>query len=128
MLTVLLLSFAAFQAAGIGSGPAPDPAPLANGAGPYPARGITTAPVPISKPEPGYTDDARDAGVKGEVRLRVTVDEKGVPSTITVVKPLFPSLDKSAMDTVAKWRFKPGMKDGKPTAVQVLIDVSFSPL
>lgn len=32
------------------------------------------------------------------------------------------------MDTVSQWRFKPGMKDGKPVAVQVLIDVSFRPL
>ena len=47
------------------------------------------------------------AGIKGDVRLRCTIDEKGVPTTITVVRPLFPSLDKSAIEAVAKWRFKP---------------------
>ena len=87
-----------------------------------------SAPVALSKPAPTYTDQARDKGVAGEVRLRCIIDENGVPTTITVAKTLEASLDKSAIEAVSKWRFKPGMKDGKPVAVQVLIDVSFHPL
>jgi TonB family protein len=117
MLAILVLSLVAFQST-----------PRVNGSGPYPARNAVTAPVPISKPQPAYTDQARDKGAAGEVRLKCVVDEKGVPTTITVVKSLEESLDKSAVETVSKWRFKPGMKDGKPVAATVLIDVSFHPL
>jgi len=87
-----------------------------------------SAPVAISKPQPAYTDQARDKGVAGEVRLSCVIGEDGVPTSITIRKSLEASLDKSAMDTVAQWRFKPGMKDGKAVAVQVLIDVSFRPI
>jgi TonB family protein len=120
MLTILLLTMAAFQAPPAAQSDLP-PGVVRVGGG-------VSAPVVIFKPQPSYTDQARDAGVAGEVRLRCIIDEKGVPTTITVAKSLEPSLDRSAVDTVFKWRFKPGMKDGRPVAVQVLIDVSFRPI
>jgi TonB family protein len=87
-----------------------------------------SAPVAISKPAPTYTDQARDKGIAGEVRLRCIIDANGIPTTCTVVKSLEASLDRSAMDAVSKWRFKPAIKYNEPVAVQVLIDVSFHPL
>ena len=60
--------------------------------------------------------------------MRCIVDDQGVPTNIIVAKSLEASLDTSAIEAVTKWRFKPGMKDGQPVAVQVLIDVSFHPL
>jgi TonB family protein len=121
MLTILLLTVAAFQAP-----PAPQQSQLPPGVERV-GNGVS-APVAISKPQPAYTDQARDKGVAGEVRLTCVIDENGVPTAILVRKSLEASLDKSAIDTVSQWRFKPGMKDGKPVAVQVLIDVSFHPL
>jgi outer membrane biosynthesis protein TonB len=43
-----------------------------------------------------------------------------------VVKPLHPSLNEEALLALADWRFKPGTKDGKPVAVRVQIEISFS--
>jgi hypothetical protein len=34
-------------------------------------------------------------------------------------------LDEKAMDAVAKWKFRPGAKDGKAVTVMALIDVTF---
>jgi protein TonB len=34
-------------------------------------------------------------------------------------------LDEKAVEAVQKWRFEPGMKDGKPVAVQLVIAVDF---
>jgi TonB family protein len=34
-------------------------------------------------------------------------------------------LDQKAIEAVEKWRFKPGMKDGKPVPVQASVEVNF---
>jgi len=34
-------------------------------------------------------------------------------------------LDEKAIEAVKKWRFVPAMKDGKPVAVQVNVEVNF---
>jgi TonB family protein len=42
-----------------------------------------------------------------------------------VIRPLGLGLDQKAIEAVEKWKFKPGMKDGKPVAVQATIEVNF---
>jgi protein TonB len=59
------------------------------------------------------------------VVLQLVVDEKGMPGQIRVVRPLGLGLDQKAIEAVAKWRFKPGTKDGKPVAVIATIEVKF---
>jgi len=87
--------------------------------------GGVSAPVATYKPEPEYSEEARKAKYQGEVWLSVVVDEKGVPQQIKVTRKLGLGLDEKAIEAVSKWRFKPGMKDGKPVAVQATIAVSF---
>jgi protein TonB len=87
-----------------------------------------TPPVPTYKPEPTYPQAARDAGIRGEVWLSILVDEKGIPTEITVTRSLEPSLDKEAIATLGKWRFKPAMKYGEPVAAKVTVGISFHPL
>ena len=59
------------------------------------------------------------------VALALVVDEQGRPQNLRVVRSLGLGLDQKAIEAVEKWRFKPGMKDGKPVAVQATIAVSF---
>lgn len=95
------------------------------GGGVYKIGGGVSAPVATYKPEPEYSEEARKAKYQGEVWLSVVVDEKGVPQQIKVTRKLGLGLDEKAIEAVSKWRFKPGMKDGKPVAVQATIAVSF---
>jgi TonB family protein len=95
------------------------------GGGVFKIGGGVTSPVPTFKPEPEYSEEARKAKYQGEVWLSVVVDEKGVPQQIKVTRKLGLGLDEKAIEAVAKWRFKPGMKDGKPVAVQATVAVSF---
>jgi TonB family protein len=95
------------------------------GGGVFKVGGGVTSPVPISKPEPEYSEEARKAKHQGDVILSVVVDEKGMPQNITVRRGLGLGLDEKAIEAVQKWRFKAGMKDGKPVAVQVTVQVSF---
>ncbi|MEP6961244.1 MAG: energy transducer TonB [Acidobacteriota bacterium] len=95
------------------------------GGGVFKIGGGVSAPVPISKPEPEYSEEARKAKHQGEVLLSVIVDEKGIPQKVIVTRKLGLGLDEKAIEAVMKWRFKPGMKDGKPVAVQATIAVTF---
>jgi TonB family protein len=53
------------------------------------------------------------------------VDIDGNAKNIRVVRPLGMGLDEKAVEAVAKWRFKPGMKDGLPVAVKANVEVNF---
>jgi TonB family protein len=93
--------------------------------GAYRIGGDVSAPSLISKVEPKYSEQARDAKYSGSVILSIVVDSEGVPRDIKVVRPLGLGLDQAAIDAVSQWRFKPGMKGGKPVAVRAQVEVSF---
>jgi TonB family protein len=82
-------------------------------------------PVLISKQDPVYTQAARDAKIQGDVLLSVEIDPEGIPRNMQVARSLDPGLDQRAIEAVSKWRFRPGMKDGKPVSVRVHIEVNF---
>jgi periplasmic protein TonB len=113
---------------GIGPGKGPGVGPGSGGGyggGAFKIGGGVSAPVATFKPEPEYSEEARKAKYQGEVWLSVIVDEKGVPQEIKVTRKLGLGLDEKAIEAVRKWRFKPGMKDGKPVPVLATIAVSF---
>jgi TonB family protein len=82
-------------------------------------------PVPMYKPEPEYSEEARLAKLSGEVTLTVDIGPDGVPGNIRVVQGLGLGLDEKAVDTVSQWRFRPGAKDGVPVTVRAQILVNF---
>lgn len=113
---------------GVGSGRGPGYGPGSGGnmgGGVYRIGGGVSAPVPIFKPEPEYSEEARKAKFQGTVILMIVVDEHGNPRDLKVIRPLGLGLDQKAIEAVEKWRFKPGMKDGKPVPVQATVEVNF---
>lgn len=95
------------------------------GGGAYHIGGDVSAPQLISKIEPEYSEEARKAKYSGSVLLSIVVDSSGLPRDIKVVRPLGLGLDQKAIEAVMKWRFRPGMKGGRPVAVQAQVEVSF---
>ena len=87
--------------------------------------GEVKAPRVIYDPEPEYTEKARKEGKEGTVVIKMVVGSNGLPRDIKVIRPLDPDLDESAINTVEKWKFAPGTKDGEPVAVQIIVEVSF---
>lgn len=84
------------------------------------------APIPIEKPLPEYTPNATRTGVQGEVYIEAVVTIDG-----TVVEPKLirglpdEELNQRAMEAIQRWRFKPGVKDGRPVPVIALFTVTF---
>jgi TonB family protein len=95
------------------------------GGGAYKIGGGVSAPALLYKVEPEYSEEARKAKFQGTVTLFVIVDEKGNPKEVKVIRPLGLGLDQKAIEAVEKWRFRPGMKDGKAVPVQATIEVNF---
>jgi len=87
-------------------------------------RGVT-APVLLTKVEPEYSEEARKAKFQGVVQLYAEIDAGGRAHNIRTVHSLGLGLDEKAMEAVAKWKFRPGTKDGKPVNVMAIIEVSF---
>lgn len=95
------------------------------GGGVYRIGGGVSAPVPIFKPEPEYSEEARKAKFQGTVLLAIVILPDGTTSNIRVIRPLGLGLDEKAIEAVSKWRFRPSMKDGKPVAVTANVEVNF---
>jgi TonB family protein len=95
------------------------------GGGAFRIGGGVSAPVPIFKPEPEYSEEARKAKFQGTVMLAIVVDTDGKAKNIQVVRSLGMGLDEKAVEAVARWRFKPGYKDGKPVPVRANVEVNF---
>jgi len=113
---------------GIGGGTGPGVGPGRGGGFgglAYKIGGGVSAPVPVFKPEPEYSEEARKAKWQGAVLLELVVDADGVPQNIKVIRSLGLGLDQKAIEAVQKWRFKPGQKDGKAVPVSANIEVNF---
>ncbi len=91
----------------------------------YKVAQIQTPPKVVSKVEPNYTDDARSGKVEGQVVLSLEVTPQGQARNIRVTKSLDKGLDQQAIAAIEKWRFAPGVKDGKPVRVVATIEVNF---
>ena len=84
-----------------------------------------SAPQLISKVEPEYSQQARQAKHQGIVVLSLVVGPDGRTRGIHVARSLGMGLDEKAIEAVRQWRFEPAMKDGRPVPVAVEVEVSF---
>jgi TonB family protein len=91
----------------------------------YTVGGDVKAPVPIYKPEPAYTREARAAKLEGTNVFWVIVDADGTVADVKLVRSLGKGLDESAIETIRTWKFEPATKNRKPVPVRVMVDVDF---
>jgi TonB family protein len=82
-----------------------------------------SAPRILKKVNPVYP--GRGVRVEGTVTIGLVVSSRGMPSDPRVVKGLEKEVDQSAIDAVKQWRFAPAVKDSKPVAVKVLLEIEF---
>ena len=113
---------------GVGSGEGPGVGPGHGGGiggGAFRVGGGVSAPKAIYAPDPEYSEEARKAKFTGTCVLWLVVGPDGRPKDIKVARSLGLGLDEKAIEAVKSWKFEPAMKDGKPVAVQINVEVSF---
>ena len=80
----------------------------------------------LNNPQPAYPSVSRRLGETGKVMLRVLINAEGKPEKVEVAKSSgFERLDRSAVDAVSRWKFRPGTRDGVPTAMTYLQPINF---
>lgn len=85
-----------------------------------PSRGAELRPG--GNPAPSYPQEARRRGQEGRVVLRVTISPVGEARSVRVLRSSgYERLDRAAREAVARWRFEPARRAGRP--VEGLLDV-----
>jgi protein TonB len=113
---------------GVGSGEGPGVGPGKGGGiggGIFRVGGGVSAPRALFSPDPEYSEEARKAKYQGVVVLWLIVGPDGRPRDMKVARSLGMGLDQKAIEAVRQWKFEPAMKDGKPVAVQINVEVNF---
>lgn len=99
--------------------------------GPVPPRkfglaDVDHAPMVTARVPPLYPYHAKRQGIQGGVTVRFLVDKKGRVSRISVIKAKPQNIfESSVLRSLARWRFRPGRKDGRPVDTWVETDILF---
>jgi TonB family protein len=95
-------------------------------AAPHKPEVANSTPIEIlSKPRPGYTDEARRLKIEGDVTLRVRFTASGQVEVLGVVNGLGYGLDELAKNAAQRIQFKPATRGGHPVDEVTVIHVTF---
>ena len=75
-------------------------------------------PLPLVRVEPQYPPQAARRGLEGWVHVRFTITTAGSIKNAVVVKSSNGVFERAALQAVAKWKYQPQTKDGKPVEAQ----------
>lgn len=80
----------------------------------------------LRNPVPPYPPLSEKRGEDGTVKLKVYVNALGEPEQVLLEKSSgFDRLDQSALDTVKRWRFVPGKRNGVPAGMWHFVPYKF---
>ena len=82
-------------------------------------------PEPVSQVAPVYPSELRKAKVEGAITLIFVLTEDGRVEDPRVEHSSRPEFEKPALDAIRKWRFSPGLKDGKGVRTYVRVPMRF---
>ncbi len=91
-------------------------------------KSAVTAPVATQEVDPGYPLELMRQNVQGTVTLSAVIHDDGHVGEIQVLSGVDDRLDQYACAALARWRFLPGEKNGKPVALQAVIMIPFRPM
>jgi len=94
--------------------------------GPVTLSEVDIHPQLIRHIQPFYPFSAKRKNIEGQVTVRFVVDQTGMVLNPVVIKATPEGVfEESALNAVARWRFKPAMLNKKPVDVYVVVPVTF---
>lgn len=117
--------------------PTPAQSPQASASAPTLPRQAASAAAPateprfdaayLNNPAPPYPGVSRRLGEHGRVLLRVQVDERGVPTNVSLrASSGYERLDSVAVETVRRWKFVPARRGDEAVGAWVLVPIVFN--
>ncbi len=91
-------------------------------------KSAVTAPVATQEVDPGYPLELMRQNVQGTVTLSAVIHDDGHVGEIQVLRGVDDRLDQYACAALARWRFRPGEKNGRPVALQAVVMIPFRPV
>lgn len=89
-------------------------------------EGGVTPPEVVRRQLPEYTPGATRSGIQGEVWIEAVVTAEGGVVEPKLLKGLpDDELNDRALESIRHWRFRPGLKDGRPVPVIAVFTVTF---
>jgi TonB family protein len=88
-------------------------------------HGELLAPWPTEKSDPGYPLELIRTNVKGMVTLYAVIHSDGRVGDIRVLNSPDDRLDAYAARALARWKFQPAEKGGKPVAIEAVVVIPF---
>ena len=80
----------------------------------------------LSNPKPPYPPMSKRLGEQGKTIVRVLISAEGSPQKAELRQTSgFERLDQSALETVMKWRYLPGKRDGVPETMWFNVPITF---
>ncbi len=80
----------------------------------------------IRRTQPQYPEEARNAGITGDVRLSIVIGRDGIIENVQLISG-HPLLVQAALKAVETWLYKPTLLNGAPVEVATTVTVSFPP-
>jgi TonB family protein len=87
--------------------------------------GQLTTPDAFQKSDPGYPMELMRANVQGTVTLYAVIHSDGTVGDIRVLSSPDERLEPFATSALARWKFHPATKDGKPVALEAVVMIPF---
>ncbi len=117
--------------AGCATAPAGNPAvaelgpPLDLAANAYEPNRLDRQPRPRMQTRPIYPFEMRRAGIAGQAVVEFIVDRAGNVQQARAVAATNEEFARAAVQSVAEWKFSPGMKDGRPVDTIMRTPITF---
>jgi TonB family protein len=88
------------------------------------SSGVSTG-LRLTKVNPQYPDDAKQARIQGTVVMQAEIDKEGNVEKLTLISG-HPMLAPAALEAVKQWKYKPYLFNGQPVKVETQVIVNFT--
>lgn len=86
---------------------------------------LDRSPEPVVQPAPIFPFNLKREAIQGMVRVEFVVDMEGRVHHPFVVESTHPGFEEAALTGVARWKFRPGYKNGRKVNTRMQVPIVF---
>jgi len=76
--------------------------------------------------EPEFSpSSSKEAYLEGKVKISTVISKDGKPTECRITSGLTAEEDRTALEALKQWTFRPGTKADKPVRVRIIVEIDF---